>query len=391
MGDFVYHFSYDRASLLELYDLFLELYLQGKNLYILAGNHDWLWKSFVFEEGKKAFQLLQAFTTLPERKTSFPSDISQQEIHFITKPFLLEIEAKQICFLPYMLDIDLQEYPGIEQFQDDWYQEQIQTNNKNQILSAKLHLLIQYFKNQYPELTFIHHYYFDGIAFPGQKSKFSFRDVALSNQWLEDKQLKFISGHLHQAFYYQNYLCTGSIRASSPLEENQIKGFWKRTDTSFSFYETGINYYFSIDSGQLQSNSLFAGEIVPLHTENIKKHHELLEKKLQENLLSLPVDYHFREDLDLKSITLSLRVEELNYQKMDMFVVPALQHQLQDIKLKKQQANVDDLLEKLQKPDSAALKEWFWGRIDLLKRFLRKQYPDTYQEYEKILQDLKLV
>jgi hypothetical protein len=61
----------------------------------------------------------------------------------------------------------------------------------------------------------------------------------------------------------------------------------------------------------------------------------------------------------MKSITLSLRVEQLNYQKIDNFIAPELQTQLQDIKLKKQQANVDDLLEKLQKPDSASLKEGF--------------------------------
>jgi len=76
---------------------------------------------------------------------------------------------------------------------------------------------------------------------------------------------------------------------------------------------------------------------------------------------------------------------------MDQFIGPELQTQLQDVKLKKQQANVDDLLEKLQKPDSASLKEGFGGWIDLLKRFLMKQYPDTYQEYEKVLHDLKLV
>jgi hypothetical protein len=35
------------------------LYRQGKNIYILAGNHDWLGSSFVFEEGKKVFDLLQ--------------------------------------------------------------------------------------------------------------------------------------------------------------------------------------------------------------------------------------------------------------------------------------------------------------------------------------------
>jgi hypothetical protein len=103
------------------------------------------------------------------------------------------------------------------------------------------------------------------------------------------------------------------------------------------------------------------------------------------------MDYHFLPTLDLKTVNLSLRVDELNYQKMDSFVAPELQHQLSDVKLKKQQANVDDLLEKLQKPDSASLQEGFGGRIDLLKRFLMRQYPDNYQEYEQILQDLKLV
>jgi len=37
----------------------LELYRKGKNLYTLAGNHDWLGNSFVFEEGKQVFDLLQ--------------------------------------------------------------------------------------------------------------------------------------------------------------------------------------------------------------------------------------------------------------------------------------------------------------------------------------------
>lgn len=59
MGDFVYHFSYDRGALLELFQLFLDLYREGRNVYIVAGNHDWLGNSFVFEEGKKVFDLLQ--------------------------------------------------------------------------------------------------------------------------------------------------------------------------------------------------------------------------------------------------------------------------------------------------------------------------------------------
>ena len=90
----MYHFNYDRGALLALYDLFLELYLEGKCLYILTGNHDWLGSSFVFEEARKAFEVLQG-----------------GRIHFITKPLLTEIEGKPICFLPYLLDINLADYP----------------------------------------------------------------------------------------------------------------------------------------------------------------------------------------------------------------------------------------------------------------------------------------
>jgi predicted phosphodiesterase len=209
LGDFVYHFSYDRRALLSLYDFFLDLYQQRKNLYILAGNHDRLGNSFVFEEAKKAFQLLQVF-----------NDEQTNKIIFITTPLSIKLEGKQLCFLPYMLDINLADYPGIEKLQDDFYHQQIKTGNKNQIFSAKLHLLIQYFKSQHTssqlgkndeaneKLTFIHHYYVDGVTFPGQKTKFSFRDIALSSQRLDDKDIGLISGHLHQAFFYKNYLCT---------------------------------------------------------------------------------------------------------------------------------------------------------------------------------------
>jgi predicted phosphodiesterase len=279
LGDFVYHFSYDRGALLSLYDLFLDLYSQGKSLYILAGNHDRLGSSFVFEEAKKAFQLVKL---LRKDNASIISTENEPQIHFITTPFLTEIEGKHLCFLPYMLDIHLADYPGIEQLQDAFYHEHIATGNKNQIFSAKLHLLIQYFKHHQPNLTFIHHYYFDGIAFPGQKSKFSFRDVAVSSQRLDDKDLQFISGHLHQAFYYKNYLCTGSIRATSPLEENDIKGFFSLREGKFSFYESGVKYYFSLDR-EKQDSSLFASDFSPLSSTEIQSHHTTLQNQIKMN------------------------------------------------------------------------------------------------------------
>ena len=89
LGDFVYHFSYDRNALLELYDLFLELYTQGKNLYILAWNHDRLGNTFVFEEWRKAFEILSRIGD------------NDNEICFITRPIVKEIEWKSICFLYY--------------------------------------------------------------------------------------------------------------------------------------------------------------------------------------------------------------------------------------------------------------------------------------------------
>jgi hypothetical protein len=214
--------------------------------------------------------------------------------------------------------------------------------------------------------------------------------VALSARRLEEPELQFISGHLHQTFYYKNYLCTGSIWATSPLEENQLKGFRKRNQGKLSFYETGSKYYFFLDREE-QTSSLFDTAFNALASTDIHAHHTLLQHTLQGNFPTKEVDYHFLPKLDLKSLSLSLRVNELNYQKMDTFVAPELQQQLSDVKLRKQQTSIDDLLEKLQKPDTISLQEGFGGWIDLLKRFLIQQYPDQYPEYEKLLQELKLV
>jgi len=51
LGDYVYHFSYDRNALLSLYNFFLRLaFEEKKNVYVLAGNHDRLGNAFIFEE-----------------------------------------------------------------------------------------------------------------------------------------------------------------------------------------------------------------------------------------------------------------------------------------------------------------------------------------------------
>lgn len=97
LGDFVYHFSYDRASLLALFELFLELYAQGKQLYILAGNHDRLGNSFVFEEGKKVFDLLA-------------KQQGSGGLHFITEPRLTDLEGEKVLFLPFCLELNEEQH-----------------------------------------------------------------------------------------------------------------------------------------------------------------------------------------------------------------------------------------------------------------------------------------
>lgn len=83
----------------------------------------------------------------------------------------------------------------------------LKTDHKNQILSAKIHLILEYFKKKENSFTVLHHYYLEGTKFPGQNSQFSLKDAAIQKYWLDDPNLQFISGHLHKGFFYQNYLC----------------------------------------------------------------------------------------------------------------------------------------------------------------------------------------
>jgi DNA repair exonuclease SbcCD nuclease subunit len=80
-------FSYDRQALSELFDFFLAQWRAGKNIYILAGNHDRLNQHFVYHEGKKVADIL--------------NKQSDNTIHFITEPEIHTIESQKILFMPY--------------------------------------------------------------------------------------------------------------------------------------------------------------------------------------------------------------------------------------------------------------------------------------------------
>ena len=377
LWDFVYHFSYDRNALLELYDLFLELYTQWKNLYILAWNHDRLGNTFVFEEWRKAFEILSRMKN------------SDNEICFITKPFVKEIEWKNICFLPAMLEIDEKDFPWIDELKDEKYAEEMKSKNKNLTFSTQLNLVVERFAKKYSDLTLIHHYYVEWVSFPWQKAKFSFRDRALSQHWLDQVNLQIISWHLHQAFAYKNYLCTGSLRATSPLEIDQIKYFWIWENGKFTAHETGINYYFTMER-KTGNADLFSQSFQAISENDILSHRKTLQNSDNFKTDSFAIETNYKDSLDLKNVSLSLSVEKLQYDNMDEFVELKLQQSLQNVQLKKDTKSTEKLLEQLEKPDLAGdinFRNW----LELLKKFLKKQYPDDYEEYEKLLQEMKIL
>ncbi len=78
--------------MLALFAVFVELYQQGKDVYVLAGNHDWIGEEFVFSEAK---MLLDSFAA--------PTSDSQSggSLRFVTELEVHKIEGKRVVFLPY--------------------------------------------------------------------------------------------------------------------------------------------------------------------------------------------------------------------------------------------------------------------------------------------------
>ena len=372
LGDFVYHFSYDRSALLALFELFLEFYGQGKNLYILAGNHDWLGNSFVFEEGKQVFDLLQ--------KTN--GEWSQNwNLFFITEPELKEIEGEKVLFLPYCLDFDEKRYPEYESGRTVLTDALLQSKEKGELMSWKINQLVQGFCKKYSDLTLIHHYYTNKEQFPGYRASFSYKDVALSEYFLEVPGLKMISGHLHAPFVYKNYLCVGSLWATSSLESNQIKGLWSLKEGKLNFYGQQVVNYLQLDGEKKIEKSDFD----LLYRE--------MSDQLRNNLASSNIfllDKFENPSLELKKTVVSLKVAQLDYEKVSDNIDDELRMSLADFRLKKSTQKVDDLLQKLQRPEEDALQT-FGGWKELLKSYLQTQYGEDYPKYEQILRDLKIL
>lgn len=368
LGDYVYHFSYDRAALLALYHFFVELFEQGKSIYILSGNHDRLGNSFVFEEAQKAFTLIEKY-----------NKDHQGKLHFITQPTHKEIEWQSIIFFPFMLQI-----PETQLTQEPIWLQKISylqdSNNKNEQISWKVNQSLATMLEKHPNSTVIHHYYFNKTKLPGQKSQFSYKDIALNEEILDIPNTQLISGHLHQACSFKNYLCTGSIWSSSPLENNQEKFLFQYTpvNQTFTANPIRINPYIQIEfNWQISQN--YITNIIQQQNEQSKTNFIGNQNIQIKNSDFIPFQY----------ISLTIIGEQLQYENIENYINQDTLNQIQRVQLKKQTTNTNELLEKLQ--TSSINNESFGNRKQLLKDYLAQKYKDEFNEYESLLQELKVL
>lgn len=390
LWDYVYHFAYDRNALLQLYKLFLELFGQGKTVYVLSGNHDRLGSSFVFEEAQKAFDIIQ--NMLVHEGGEFRIQNPEWwKIKFITQPIIENIEGKDILFLPFFLptqkenqESEINIYtPKNERLKaiSDFSLVLEKSTNKNESFSWYINKFLAEQIDRNHNITVFHHYYINGTAFPWQKSKFNYKDIALNEQFLDIPTCKFISGHLHQPFTHNNYLCLWSVWSTSSLETNQNKYVFQYTTANekLTAVPLMINPQVTIRSKEAVSKSMLLSELQIINETN-------------KGYFSSPArDIEFKEDLvpNLTNISLTLNVEQIDYDKIDELIEPDLRTSCKDIRLKKDIENMDNLLANF-KVSSDDLNG-FSDRKNILQEYMQKKFGNDYPKYEKVLKELKLL
>lgn len=368
--DYVYHFSYHRVSLLALLDFFLELTLQDKDIYILAGNHDRLGQHFVYTEAEKILNY----------------NNSNHKIHFITEPCIQHIDNETVLFLPYILNRSA--YTS----QSDSYNFppslsvcKASTNNQTQSsykLNACLSDMIQKARLSDPnkELLVIHHYYTADTRFPGIKTQFWYKDIALSPHWMEDKNLTIVSWHIHHSFSHKNYLCIGAVRSTSPLESNIIQYLFQYTDKKVTAHQIALNPYLTLTT---QDNDL-------IDTNYIQTYRQRLQEQSKQQFESdhYAMSYTYCK-LPIDRTTITIINNTIGYDTLSDYIEPVLYNTLRETKLKQNLWSMDVIIEDLINEN----QNFSFGRSDrkiLLDNYLEKKFWDNKHLYIDILKELKI-
>ncbi len=362
LWDYVYHFSYDRNALLWLFEYFLELYNRWKNIYILAWNHDRISEIFVFEEWKRF------------------SEILKWNIYFITQPWLTEIEWEKILFMPFNININYTH--KLDEKLNLWLNELIDSNNKNEQISYKINsVLLDYINNNWKDkIIVIHHYYFANTIFTWQKSRFNYKDIALSDIFLNNyKNVYFISWHLHQWFVYKNYFCSWSVWNTSPLEINQTKFLYVFDPDKLSIIweNININNHLLIEHNDILDNSRLNFIIQNIYNQNLRNF-EWWWFDVKFNDFNMP---------SLSDINLSIKVKDIDYDNINNIIDNDLMKWLKDIKLKKDMPQINDVINALDissKDLESNISDW----KNLLKEYLIKKFWTDSDKYIDKLKEM---
>lgn len=382
VGDYVYHFAYDRAALFALYEFFVQLFEQGKSVFVLAGNHDRLGDSFVYADVKKAFDLLHSY--------------SEGKLHFITEPQVHSIDGENVLFFPHMIhrisDMPTATAPRTEVEQS--IQTQITTlatsENKNEQFSAYINALLLSYAQQYDTVTVIHHYYTNAIQFPGYSSRFAFKDIALSDYFLDLPHIRLISWHIHAPFIYKNYCCIGSVWSTSSLEHNTIKWLFRLQGKQLDMTIQMLNPYRVF--GQDVRDVLWLASAV-IREQDISTLYDHIRQEYTHSLATndtRDITIHHTPLPPLEQMHIQLIVDNTDYENLAHYVDDTILAQCKDIKLKKYNPAVQDLMEQFTASNQKIIST-FSDRKQVLKDYVQTKYPDDYSKYEEVLQELKVV
>lgn len=382
VGDYVYHFAYDRVALFALYEFFVQLFEQGKSVFVLAWNHDWLGDSFVYAEVKKAFDLLHTH--------------SDGKLHFITQPQIHNIDGDSVLFFPYMIHkvSDMPELKSAKNDAEQSIQTQITTlatsNNKNEQFSSYINALLLSYTQQHDSLTVIHHYYTNAIQFPGYASRFAFKDIALSEYFLDIPNIRLISGHIHAPFIYKNYCCIGSIWSTSSLEHNTIKWLFRLQGKKLDMNIRMLNPYWVFGQEVRDILGLASG---PIREEDIVTLYNHICQEYTQSLTTNDIwniTIHNSPLPQLEYMHIQLIVDNTDYENLANYVDDTILAQCKDIKLKKYNPAVQDLLEQFTASNQKIINT-FSDRKQVLKDYVQAKYPDDYTKYEEVLQELQVL
>lgn len=349
MGDYMYMFSYDRKALAALFDLFLELRKKGKSLYILAGNHDWIGQQFVYAEGKKIADMLP--------------DQGGNILRFITSPEVHTVEGKEILFFPFTKHITPSQEKDSEKI-NDTLKTLLSSKNNNERLSGEINIILEEYIRKYKQLTIIHHYYIADTKFPGQQAIFDYKDIALSPALLDNENIQLISGHIHMPFAYKNYLCTGSIWYTSPLEQDHHKFLfrWDGETNKITAKQVAINPYIVVALAKDEH----------LNANKILEHRKSIDENIAKNFSGKrDISLSF-SDYTLAQTHLTVLSESISYDELQTHIEPNLLHTVKDVALKRKSHYSGDMsftLEIAQKN----LQESLVDRKIIVKDFIKSR------------------